>query len=105
MPAEDTAASSPARFDGSEILDALSTGLLVLDAHLRLVYANVGAQDLLALSLRQGQDHTVGELFADPQALIELLQRSLANLEICAGHSWWTSPSRRSRRRAVNSSS
>ncbi|HMI37702.1 MAG TPA: nitrogen regulation protein NR(II) [Steroidobacteraceae bacterium] len=94
MPAEDTMApaASPARFDGSEILDALSTGLLVLDARLRLVYANVGAQDLLALSLRQGQDHTVGELFADPQALIELLQRSLANLEICAGHEFTLTP-------------
>jgi two-component system nitrogen regulation sensor histidine kinase GlnL len=90
--AESVIAAPPAGFDCSEILDALYTGLLVLDARMRLVYANVGAQDLLALSLRQAQGHPVGELFADAQALIELLQRSLGNLEICAGHEFTLTP-------------
>lgn len=92
VPAESANAAPPAHFDCSEILDALSTGLLVLDAGLRLVYANDGAQDLLALSLRQARHHPVSELFADAQALIELLQRSLGKLEICAGHEFTLTP-------------
>ncbi len=92
MPAEGSHPEPPADFDGSGILDAQSTGLLVLDARLRLVYANVGAQDLLALSLRQAQGHPAGELFADAQTLIELLQRSLDNQEVCAGHEFILTP-------------
>lgn len=92
MAAESNGASPPANFDRSGILDAQSTGLLVLDAGLRLVYANVGAQDLLALSLRQAQGHPVGELFADAQALLELLQRSLGNSETCADHEFVLTP-------------
>jgi nitrogen-specific signal transduction histidine kinase len=92
VPAENSNLAPPATFDGSGILDALSTGFLVLDAGLRRIYANVGAQDLLALSLRQSQGHPVGELFADAQGLIELLQRSLGKLETCADHEFILTP-------------
>jgi two-component system nitrogen regulation sensor histidine kinase GlnL len=92
MPADTNAASAPAYVNCGELLDALTTGLLVLDAQLRLVYANVGAQDLLALSLRQARGRPVGELFAAPHSLIELLRRSLANAETCAGHEFSLTP-------------
>jgi len=70
----------------SPLLDALATGLLVLDAQLCVVYANVGAQDLLGLSLKQARGHPVSELFAGAAPMIALLRRSLANSEICADH-------------------
>jgi two-component system nitrogen regulation sensor histidine kinase GlnL len=85
--ARESDASSPlAHFDSTELLDALATGLLVLDAQLCVVYANVGAQDLLGLSLKQARGHPVSELFAGAGPLIALLRRSLANTEICADH-------------------
>ena len=86
MPGETYGSSPLAHFDSSVMLDALSTGLVVLDAQLCVVYANVGAQDLLGLSLNQSRGHPVSELFAGAQTLVELLRRSLAHGEICAGH-------------------
>ena len=92
MSADSDGAAAAAPVNCGELLDALSTGLLVLDAEFRLVYANVGAQDLLALSLRHSRGRPVGELFADPQPLIELLRRSLSNAETCAGHEYSLTP-------------
>ena len=86
MPSEAYGTSPLAHFDSGEMLDALSTGLLVLDAQLCVVYANVGAQDLLGLSLKQSRGHPVSELFAGAQTLVELLRRSLRDTEIFAGH-------------------
>jgi two-component system nitrogen regulation sensor histidine kinase GlnL len=50
------------------------------------VYANVGAQDLLGLGLNQARGRPVFELFADAEALVALLRRSLGRGEPCAGH-------------------
>ena len=92
MVAEASGSALPGHFDSSEMLDALSTGLMVLDSQLRVLYANVGAQDLLGLSLRQARNLPVGELFAGAQALIELLRRALAESKICAGHEFTLIP-------------
>jgi two-component system nitrogen regulation sensor histidine kinase GlnL len=73
-------------FDPADLLDVLSTGVVVLDSHLCVVYANVGAQDLLAVGLNQARGRPIGELFVDPQALDAILRRSLARSESCAGH-------------------
>jgi two-component system nitrogen regulation sensor histidine kinase GlnL len=79
--------SSPlAHFDPAELLDAQSTGLVVLDAHLCTIYANVGAQDLLGLGLNQVRGRPLSELFADPAPLVALLRLSLERGEPCAGH-------------------
>ena len=83
---ESSGGSPLAHFDSTQLLDALSTGLLVLDGHLCVVYANVGAQDLLGLSLKQSRGHPISELFAGPQPLVELLRRSLTTGETCSGH-------------------
>ncbi|MFI4913736.1 MAG: nitrogen regulation protein NR(II) [Steroidobacterales bacterium] len=73
-------------FDPADLLDVLSTGVVVLDAHLCVVYANVGAQDLLAVGLNQARGRPIGELFADAQALDAILRRSLSRSERCSGH-------------------
>lgn len=86
MPVKAVGDSALAHFDSGEMLDALSTGLMVLDAQLCVVYANVGAQDLLGLSLNQSRGHPISELFAGAQALSELLRRSLLHAQICAEH-------------------
>jgi len=85
--------SSPlAHFDSTDLLDALATGLMVLDSHLCVVYANVGAQDLVGISLKQARGHPISELFAGPQPLIDLLRRALANTETCSGHEFALAP-------------
>ena len=86
MSAELTATAVQTRFHSGELLDALSTGLILLDKQLCVVYANVGAQDLLGVSLRQARGLPVGELFAGAQPLVELLRRALEEDKICAGH-------------------
>jgi two-component system, NtrC family, nitrogen regulation sensor histidine kinase GlnL len=73
-------------FHGSELLDALSTGLVLLDAQLCVLDANVGGQDLLGVSLKQVRGLPFGELFADAQGLLDLLRRSLQDNKSCAGH-------------------
>ncbi|HEY6453081.1 MAG TPA: PAS domain-containing protein, partial [Steroidobacteraceae bacterium] len=49
-------------FDPADLLDALATGLVVLDSQLCIVYANVGAQDMLAMGLNQARGRPIGEL-------------------------------------------
>jgi two-component system nitrogen regulation sensor histidine kinase GlnL len=73
-------------FDPADLLDVLSTGLVMLDAQLCVVYANVGAQDLLAVGLNQARGHPITALFEDSQALALLLRRSLERGEPYAGH-------------------
>jgi two-component system nitrogen regulation sensor histidine kinase GlnL len=73
-------------FDPAELLDVLSTGLIMLDAQMCVVYANVGAQDLLAVGLNQARGRPLIGLFDAPHALEALLRRSLEHGETCAGH-------------------
>src|ERR1039457_5045978 len=80
-------------FDPADLLDGLSTGVIVLDAHLCVVYANVGAQDLLAVGLNQARGHPLTQLFDDSQALDLLLRRSLERGEPYAGHEIPLTPS------------
>jgi two-component system, NtrC family, nitrogen regulation sensor histidine kinase GlnL len=66
-----------AHFDAGELLDALSTGILMLDAQLCAVYANVAAQDLLAFSLKMTRGRPFTELLHDAEGLKGLLRRAL----------------------------
>ena len=86
MAAEAYGASPLAHFDPAELLDAQATGLMVLDAHLCTIYANVGAQDLLGLGLNQVRGRPISELFADAAPLAALLRLALERGEPCAGH-------------------
>jgi two-component system nitrogen regulation sensor histidine kinase GlnL len=77
---------APAPLDFAGLLDALATGVILLDERLRVLYANVGAQDLLAVGLGQARGRPVTDLFVYSETLDRLLQRSLERNEPCAGH-------------------
>ena len=83
---ERLAVSPLAHFDSAELLDVLSTGVVILDAQMCVVYANVGAQDLLAVGLNQARGRPITELFVQSEALDLILRRSLERGEPCAGH-------------------
>lgn len=85
--ARDHAWASPlSQFEPTELFDSLSTGIVVLDAQLCPIYANVSAQDFMAVSLRQARGRPFSELFYDPRQLLDVLRRSLTNLETCTQH-------------------
>ncbi|MFT3906669.1 MAG: nitrogen regulation protein NR(II) [Steroidobacteraceae bacterium] len=86
MAYEPYTASPLAHFDPAELLDALSTGVLVLDSHLCAIYANVGAQAMLGVGFNQARGRPVAELFSDAQPLVHLLRRALERSEPCSGH-------------------
>jgi two-component system nitrogen regulation sensor histidine kinase GlnL len=91
--ASDSYVTSPlAHFDFTELLDGLSTGLMVVDSQLCVIYANVGAQDLVGVSLKQARGQPISALFAGSQPLVELLRRSLAHNETCAEHELTLTP-------------
>jgi two-component system nitrogen regulation sensor histidine kinase GlnL len=73
-------------FDPADLLDLLATGVVMLDSQLCVVYANVGAQDLLAVGLNQARGHPITELFEESQSLELLLRRALERGEPYAGH-------------------
>jgi two-component system nitrogen regulation sensor histidine kinase GlnL len=73
-------------FEPTELFDTLSTGIVVLDAQFCPIYANVSAQDFMAVSLRQARGRPFAELFHDPRLLNEVLRRSAKNLETCTQH-------------------
>ena len=65
-----------AHYDPADLLDALSTGLVVLDAQLCVVYANVAAQTLLAMSFKQARGRPFADLLAEKNGLIATLKRA-----------------------------
>ncbi|MGH8300932.1 MAG: nitrogen regulation protein NR(II) [Steroidobacteraceae bacterium] len=77
MAAEYNIPSALSHFDPADLLDALSTGLIVLDAQLCAIYANVAAQDLLAFSLNQARGRPFSDFLLDGNGLIGILRRAL----------------------------
>jgi two-component system nitrogen regulation sensor histidine kinase GlnL len=69
--------SALSHFDPADLLDALSTGIIVLDAHLCAIYANVAAQDLLAFSLNQARGRPFADFLLDGNGLPAILRRAL----------------------------
>jgi two-component system, NtrC family, nitrogen regulation sensor histidine kinase GlnL len=79
--------SSPlSHFEPTELLDTLSTGIVVLDGQLCPIYANVSAQDFMAVSLKQARGRPFADLFFDSRQLVGVLRRSLDRLETCTQH-------------------
>lgn len=64
-------------FDSAELFDALSTGIILLDAQLCPIYANVAAQDLLAFSLNQARGRPFDACLQDSNGLSSILRRAL----------------------------
>lgn len=77
MAAEPRLPSPISHFDPADLLDALATGIVVLDRQLCMVYANVAAQDLLAVSFNQARGRPFTELLADANGLAATLHRAL----------------------------
>ena len=76
--------SALAHFDPADLLDALATGILMLDAQLCPVYANVAAQDLLAFSLKMARGRPFTELLHEPEGLGAILRRQRAARALAA---------------------
>jgi two-component system nitrogen regulation sensor histidine kinase GlnL len=86
MAVREYGASALSHFEPDELLDTLSTGIVVLDGQLCLIYANVSAQDLMAVSVKQARGRPFGDLFHDSRQLSSILRRSLERLETCTQH-------------------
>ncbi len=76
MAVEFYATSPLSHYDPNDLLDALATGIVVLDAQLCVVYANVAAQGLLAMSFNQARGRPFQDLFIDCNGLIATLKRA-----------------------------
>lgn len=77
MAAEQHSPSALSHFDPADLLDALSTGIIVLDAHLCAIYANIAAQDLLAFSLNKARGRPFSDFLVDGNGLTAILRRAL----------------------------
>jgi two-component system nitrogen regulation sensor histidine kinase GlnL len=73
--------SALSHFDPTHLLDALSTGIVMLDAQLCAIYANVAAQDLLAFSLNQARGRPFGDFLQDSNGFRDILRRALTTGE------------------------
>lgn len=77
MAAERALPSPLSHFDPADLLDALATGIVVLDRQLCVVYANVAAQDLLGAGLARARGRPFTELLVDANGLAAILRRAL----------------------------
>jgi two-component system nitrogen regulation sensor histidine kinase GlnL len=75
--AESNLPSALSHFDPTDLIDALSTGIVMLDAQLCAIYANVAAQDLLAFSLNQARGRPFADFLQDTNGLSAILRRAL----------------------------
>jgi two-component system nitrogen regulation sensor histidine kinase GlnL len=76
MSAERLAPSPLASYDPADLLDALATGIVVLDSQLCVVYANVAAQNLLAISFNQARGRPFSDLFVEASGMVATLKRA-----------------------------
>lgn len=84
MAAAYPAPSALSHFDAADLLDALSTGIVMLDAQLCAVYANVAAQDLLGFSAKSARGRPFTDFLHDAEALRGTLRRALESNESIA---------------------
>jgi nitrogen-specific signal transduction histidine kinase len=77
-------ASVLADFDAGDVLDALSLGVIVLDLQLCAVYANVGAEDLLAVPAERLRGRPLATFLPQPQCFLQAVERALARGETVA---------------------
>ena len=70
--------------DAQELLDALSTGVIVLGDELRILSINSAAQSLLGMSHNQVRGRALADLLRAPPEFHQTLTRSLLQGEPCA---------------------
>lgn len=66
-----------------ELIDALTTGVILLEENLQISQANVAAQGLMAVGLNQARGRRLTELLVDGQIFEDVLQRALVTGEVC----------------------
>ena len=69
--------SAIAHFEPADLIGALTTGIVVLDSDLCVVYANVAAQDLLAVSVNQARGKPFLSLVLEADSLGVLMRRAV----------------------------
>ena len=84
MAVERLFASFAAHHDPSDLLDALATGVVLLDAADGVIHANVAAQGLLGVGLNQARGRAFLDLFVEHLPLQALLQRARERGEVFA---------------------
>ena len=83
-------------FDSSQLLDALATAILVIDATGRVRFLNAAAGDLLAIGPAAAQDRPLASLLADGTQVDSLILRSRTSGEPLAMRGFELSPASRS---------
>jgi nitrogen-specific signal transduction histidine kinase len=78
---EDAEPSTLADFDTGRVLDALSLGIIVLDAQLSVIYANVKAEELLAFRVHAVHGHPLRDFLPQASQLLGAAQHALATHE------------------------
>ncbi len=71
----------PPRVEGTELLDAMVTGVFLLDQDLRVQYLNAAAQTLFGLGANQAHGRRITELARGAAVLLPLFERASAGLE------------------------
>jgi two-component system nitrogen regulation sensor histidine kinase GlnL len=66
-----------------ELLDALTTGVILLDENLCVLQANVAAQGLMAVGVNQARGRRLMDLMVDGQLFEDVLRRALVTGEVC----------------------
>lgn len=84
MAVEQALPSPISHFDPTDLLDALATGIVMLDRHLCVIYANVAAQDLLATGFTRARGRPFTDLLIDSNGLAGLLRKALLQGEAFA---------------------
>jgi two-component system nitrogen regulation sensor histidine kinase GlnL len=84
MAVERLFATFAAHHDPSDLLDALATGVVLLDAADGVIHANVAAQGLLGVGLNQARGRSFLDLFVEHAPLQALLQRARERGEVFA---------------------
>ena len=69
--------SAIAHFEPADLIGALTTGIVMLDSDLCVVYANVAAQDLMAVSVNQARGRPFLSLVLDAESLNALMRRAV----------------------------
>jgi nitrogen-specific signal transduction histidine kinase len=72
-------------FEPADLLDALSIGVVVLDAQLCVIYANGVAQDALAFRVDQARGRPFADFLGQSSGLVSTLRRALETGE-CIAH-------------------
>ena len=78
--------SAIAHFEPADLIGALTTGIVVLDSDLCVVYANIAAQDLLAVSVNQARGKPFLSLVLEADSLAGLMRRALETGETLSEH-------------------